>query len=250
LAFTDVGEVWGVGRQLSKQLKDAGVHSALDLANADPVQIQRRWSVVLAKTVRELNGEPCMDLEELPSPKQQIACTRSFGQPVTELTHLLEAISNFTARAAEKLRRQHSHTGQIMAFIRTSPFRRQDKQYSAYRTVSLASPTADTGYLTEMTTAIVRHIYRPGHKYAKAGVMLMDLQSAAHEQFCLTLGDEEAPRPARLMETLDTINHRWGRGTLQTGSACVASQSRPWQMKQLRMTPQYTTDWDELICAR
>jgi len=78
----------------------------------------------------------------------------------------------------------------------------------------------------------------------------MDLQAAAREQFCLALGDEEAPRPARLMETLDTINHRWGRGTLQTGSACVAAESRPWQMKQLRMTPKYTTDWDELICAR
>jgi DNA polymerase V len=250
LATTDVGEVWGVGRQLSKQLKEAGVHTALDLAKADPMMVQRRWTVVLSKTVRELNGEPCLALEEMPSPKQQIACTRSFGHPVTELAHLLEAISHFTGRAAEKLRRQNSLAGQIMVFIRTSPFRKQDLQYSAYRTVPLPCPSADTSQLTQWSTAIVRHIFRPGYKYAKAGVMLMDLQPAEREQFCLELDPEEMPRPPRLMEALDTINQRWGRGTLQTGRACVAAEPRPWQMKQLRMTPRYTTDWDELMCAR
>ena len=103
LAATVVGDIWGVGRKLSVQLNQVGICTALDLAKADPVTVQRRWSIVLAKTVRELNGTPCLTLDDIPPDKQQIACTRSFGHPVTELHDLIEAITEFTSRAAEKI---------------------------------------------------------------------------------------------------------------------------------------------------
>lgn len=249
LAATEVGEVWGVGPRLSDQLHQAGTRTALDLARMDPVAVQRRWSIVLAKTVRELNGTPCLTLDDIPPDKQQIACTRSFGQPVTELPELLEAISEFTARAAQKLRKQNSQAGQLMAFIRTSPFRKNDKQHSAYRTIPLPAPSSDTGHLTELACAIVRHIYRPGHKYAKAGVMLMDLQSDTTEQLSLGLGSEEPETRTRLMQALDSINNRWGRGTLHLASAGTAGKLRTWEMKQERKTPGYTTQWEGLMVA-
>ncbi len=249
LAATDVAEVWGVGRKLSAQLHQVGTRTALDLAQADPVTVQRKWSIVLAKTVRELNGTPCLTLDDIPPDKQQIACTRSFGQPVTELPELLEAISEFTARAAQKLRKQNSQAGQLMTFIRTSPFRKNDRQHSAYRTIPLPAPSSDTGHLTELACAIVRHIYRPGHKYAKAGVMLMDLQSDTTEQLSLGLGSAEPETRTRLMTALDDINARFGRGTLHLASTGTAGKARTWEMKQERKTPGYTTDWDQLLSA-
>ncbi len=247
LQATDVGEIWGVGRRLSAQLHQVGIRTALDLAQADPVTVQRRWSIVLAKTVRELNGTPCLTLDDIPPDKQQIACTRSFGQPVTELRDLIEAITEFTSRAAEKLRRQNSQAGQLMAFIRTSPFRKKDRQHSAYRTIPLPSPSSDSAHLTEVACAIVRHIYRPGHKYAKAGVMLMDLQPNTSEQLSLQLGSEEPETRTRLMQALDSINQRHGRGTLHLASAGTAGKHRTWMMKQERRTPGYTTRWEGLV---
>ena len=255
LAATDVGEIWGVGRRLSAQLNQVGIRTALDLAQADPATVQRRWSIVLAKTVRELNGTPCLTLDDIPPDKQQIACTRSFGQPVTELSDLIEAITEFTSRAAEKLRKQNSQAGQLMAFIRTSPFRKKDRQHSAYRTLQLTAPSSDSAHLSELACAIVRHLYQPGHRYAKAGVMLMDLQSADTEQLSLglhtpdTQDHETPPSRARLMQALDSINQRHGRGTLHLASAGTAGRHRTWVMKQQRRTPGYTTDWEGVVVA-
>jgi DNA polymerase V len=250
LELTDVGEVWGVGKRLSEQLKADGIRTAQDLAAADPVAIQGRWSIVLGKTVRELQGTSCIDLEDVAPDKQQIACTRSFGRPVTALADLIEAITEFTARAAVRLRRQHSQSGQILVFIRTSPFRRGEPQYSGSRTVALPQPTADTTALAEIACAIVRDVYRPGFCYAKAGVLLLELQPAAQQQLALGLGDEPLPERARLMEALDHVNDRWGRGTLQLASAGTAGARRLWEMKQQRKTPSYTTDWQGLVVAR
>lgn len=250
LAATDVAEVWGVGRRLSAQLRQAGIHTALDLARADPVTVQRRWSIVLAKTVRELSGTPCLTLDEVPPDKQQIACTRSFGQPVTELHDLLEAITEFTSRAAEKLRQQHSQAGQLMAFIRTSPFRKNDTQHSACRTLPLPAPSSDSAHLTELACAIVRHLYRPGHQYAKAGVMLLDLRPDSTEQLSLPLGHEEPETRTRLMQALDSINQRHGRGAVQLASAGTTGNHRTWVMKQERRTPGYTTRWEGLVLAK
>ena len=123
LAATAVNEVWGVGRQISKQLIAAGIHTVLDLTRLDPATVRSNWSVILERTVRELQGTPCIDLENHPAPKKEIACTRSFGHPVTSLSNLSEAVTEFASRAAEKVRKHHSQTGQVLVFIRTSPFR-------------------------------------------------------------------------------------------------------------------------------
>ncbi len=260
LARTEAGEVWGVGPRISRQLMSQGVETALDLARLSPATVRANWGVVLERTVRELQGTACMDLEDVPSPKKQIACTRSFGQPVLQLNDLREAVTEFAFRAAAKLRRQDSHAAQVLTFVRTSPFR-DTPQYSQSAIVPLRQPGADSADITRAALAALEAIYQPGYLYAKAGVMLLDLQPARVQQGELGLDEPDADvaglRPAqrrgsdRLMQALDQIDQRHGRGTVKLGSASLNTAAPPvWQMKQARRTPGYTTDWDELAIAR
>ncbi len=120
---TDVSEVWGVGRRLNAQLKASGIESVWDLRESSTSALRARFGVVMERTIRELQGHACIDLEDVPAHKKEIACTRSFGQAVVSLEPLVQAVSEFASRAAEKLRRQHSQASQVLVFIRTSPFR-------------------------------------------------------------------------------------------------------------------------------
>ena len=247
LQVTDVGDVWGVGAKIGAQLRAQGIHTALDLQRMDPAAAKAGWSVVLEKTVRELNGVPCIEFEDEPPAKQQIACTRSFGHPVTELIELQEAITEFACRAAEKLRKQGSHTACIMAFIRTSPFRKQDPQYSRSASIPLPSPTSDSAHITQAANAIVKRLYKPGFKYAKAGVMLMDLQPATREQLTLDFDETMPENRVRLMAAMDAMNQRYGRGTLKLASAGAPRAIKLWAMRQEHKTTAYTTDWAGLL---
>lgn len=251
LAATEVGEVWGIGRRLGAQLGACGIHSALDLAQLDPASVRRRWSVVLERTVRELQGTASIELEEGGSGKRQIAVTRSFGQPVTALADLEEAVTVFASRAAEKLRRQHGAASQVLTYIRTSPFR-QAPQYSRSSVTPLQCPSADTAALVRAALAGLRAVYRPGFSYAKAGVLLLDLQAAAAQQaaFGFAPGAEEPPDDPRLGHVLDRLNRRYGQDTVFMASAGLGGDARRWSMKQAHRSPRYTTCWDELPIAR
>ena len=251
LAATAVGEVWGVGRRISAQLNAGGITTALDLARLDPAMVRARWSVVLERTVRELQGTCCIELDHAPGRKKEIACTRSFGHFITELSDLTQAVTEFASRTAQKLRQQGSLASQVLVFIRTSPFR-PEAQYSRSTTVPLRRPSADTAVLVAAALAGLQAIYRPGIKYAKAGVMLLELQSEAVQQGELALqrDDELIVDRRRLMSALDGLNQRYGRGTLLMASAGLAGNRRAWSMKQERRTPGYTTCWDDLAVAR
>ena len=249
LAATDVGEVWGVGRRIGQQLRDAGVTSGLDLARLSPSMVRDRWSVVLERTVRELQGEACISLDDAPSPKKQIACTRSFGQPVTEVKPLIEAVSEFTSRAAAKLRRQSGLAGQILVFAHTSPFR-QGPHFSKSIVIPLRRPTADTRHLVQAAVMGVTQIYKPGFKLSKAGVMLLDLMPDNVSQGEFDFGAPETRDRGRLMAAMDAINARFGRGAIHVGSAVGVGAHRDWSMRQERLTPQYTTKFSDMPVAR
>lgn len=249
LAATELGEVWGIGRRIGAQLQAAGLRTALDVARLDPAMVRRRWSVVLERTVRELQGQPCVGLEEVAAAKKEIACTRSFGRAITRLPDLEEAISEFSARAAEKLRKQDVRAGQVLVFIHTSPFRREDRQYSRSITVPLRRPTADTALITASAVRGLQAIYRPDYRFAKAGVMLLDLQASSIEQGELDLDDPGDDR-SRLMSAVDSINTRHGRGTVKLASVGTAGDARAWSMRQDLRTPDYTTRWTDLPVAR
>ena len=249
LRLTLVDEVWGVGRKIAAQLHEGGVHTVLDLARMDAATVRRRWSVVLERTVRELQGMPCIELDAMGAPRKEIACTRSFGRSVTDLEPLAEAVTEFASRAAEKLRKQGSVAGQVLVFAHTSPFR-PGPRFARSRVVPLRRPTADTGLLVAAALAALKSIYEPGFAIAKAGVMLLDLQSCDFEQSELALGDDSGEDRSRLMFALDALNQRYGKGTVHCGSAGTARQVKSWGMKQERRTPQYTTRWEDVPIAR
>ncbi len=249
LAATNLGDVWGVGRQIGKQLKALGVHTVLDLTRLSPTMVRNRWNVVLERTVRELQGEPCIALEDAPPPKQQFACTRSFGQPISTLPPLVEAVSNFASRAAEKLREQNSVAGELLVFAHTSPFR-EGPQFSRQTVVKLVRPTADTRVLIKAASDGITSIYCRGYQLIKAGVMLLDIMPATIRQGELDFGDDDSPSRAKLMATMDALNQRFGRGTVGIADAGLPKSSRAWTMKQERLSPQYTTKWTDLPIVR
>ena len=249
LAATLVEEVWGVGRKIAAQLHEGGIHTVLDLARMDPATIRRRWSVVLERTVRELQGMQCIDLDDAPAPKKEIACTRSFGQAITELPPLVEAVSEFASRAAEKLRKQGSLASQLLVFAHTSPFR-PGPRFNKSVVVPLRRPTADTGKLVWAAAMGMRRMYEPGYKMAKAGVMLLDLVPGSVLQGELDLEEEDQRDRTKLMVALDALNGRYGKGTVHSASTGGTNKGKDWGMKQERRTPQYTTRWEDVPVAR
>ena len=247
LAATNVDEVWGIGRRIAKQLNDEGVITVLQLVQIDPGTIRRRWSVVLERTVRELQGQQCVAMEDQPAPKKEIAYTRSFGQPVRSLHELTQAVTEFASGAGAKLRLQNGLAAKISVFIHTSPFR-PPPHYSRNAVVPLRRPTSDTHELVKAAVAGLHAIYKPGFNFIKAGVMLLELQDASIEQKELDLEPEPEAR-GELMATLDKLNDRFGRGTVLVASAGLEGKKRSWAMRQELLTPQYTTKWEDLPVA-
>lgn len=190
-AGIDVGEVWGVGRKIHARLADLGITTVQQLRDADPDMIRAKFSVVLERTVRELRGVSCLELEEVAPDKQQIMCSRSFGEYVYDRDQLEEVVASYVSRAAEKLRNQDSLAGALMVFIRTNPFNLREPQYHRSLTIPLPEATADTRILINWALRGLRRIYRPGFAYQKAGVMLSELRPRTMAQASLFSDPED-----------------------------------------------------------
>ena len=242
LALVPVDDVWGVGRRLSKRLNALGITTALDLANASPRAIRDQFSVVLERTVRELNGESCIELEEIPPIKKQIVCSRSFGVKVTHFELLREAICEYATRATEKLRKEQQQAKVLTVFIRTSPFKDNEPQYSNSASGELLIPSCDTRDFIELANHLLKRIWKDGFRYAKAGVMLSDFYDPG--MFQPGLFDDVSTRSnsQQLMSVLDTINQSGA------GKVFFAGQGtkKDWSMKREHLSPAYTTRWDQL----
>lgn len=247
LSEVTVGEVWGVGRRLTQQLESMGIHTAQDLRRADAETIRRRFSVVLERTVRELRGVSCLELEEIAPPKQQIMCSRSFGQTVQTREELAEAVASYVGRAAEKLRIQHSLAGALMVFVQTNPFKPREPQYQKTMTMPLPEPTADTRMLTQWALRVLKRIYQPGFDYQKAGIMLSELVPVTRRQASLFDNAESNEKSRRLMQAMDAINSKWGRGTTRLLAEGI---ERSWKMRRGHLSPGYTTDWKGLPAVK
>ena len=238
-----VAEVWGVGRRIDERLAEMGISTVQQLRSAPPAWIREHFTVVLERTVRELNGVSCLVLEDVAPDKQQIMASRSFGNPVFDLESLSESVASHTTRAAEKLRAQRHVAGAITVMIRSNPFKPWEPQYSRSEVVPLAEPSADTRELIRAALAGLRHIYREGYVYKKAGVMLCGLEPQQRRQGSLLVDPERERRSAALMQTMDRINERWGRGSLRP---LATGFDANWQMRREKLSPAWTTRWDEL----
>ncbi len=243
LAQLDVGEIWGIGRKLAPQLQALGFNSALDLKRANPRRIRQQFSVVMEKTIRELNGTVCIELEEISPPKQQIISSRSFGYAVCDYNSLAESITLYVCSAAEKLRRQHCFSGSVYIYIRTSPFKPNDPFYSNCMTIPLTYPTDDSRQLVNAALWGLKKIYKPNYNYAKAGVMLGEIVSKLRVQTDLFSQNEASPKSEALMAAMDNINRKMGKASIKLASEGF---KRPWRMKQGNKSPSYTTRWEDL----
>ena len=242
----EVGEVWGVGRRLALKLKDLGISTVLDLKQADPEYLRGQFSVVMAKTVSELNGIVCIELEEIAPSRKQILSSRSFGHTVRDFNSLAESITLYMSRAAEKLRKQNSYAGSVHVYIRTSPFKLDEPHYSNGITIPMPSPTDDSRQLVKIALWALKRIYRPGFNYAKAGVMLSEIVPKAGVQNDLFSQPATNLKSEALMSAMDAINRKMGRESIKLA---IEGFKRPWKMKQWNKSPNYTTDWREVLIS-
>ena len=239
----EVGEVWGVGRRISKRLEALNIHTVLDLRNTSPNEIRNHFGVVMERTCNELRGISCLALEDVAPPKQQIMSSRAFGASVEHIEEIQAAVASYLARAAEKLRQQSSVAAAVYVFINTNRFKEDEPQYGAGVTVTLLDPSDDTLVLTAAALDGVRAIYREGYRYKKAGVMLTMLTDKDARQANLFEDKTSSEKSSRLMQVMDSVNREFGRDTLR--SAASAASSR-WAMRAEMKSPRYTTRWDEL----
>lgn len=244
MAALPVDEVWGVGRRISKKLEAMGIKTVLDLADTDIRFIRKHFNVVLERTVRELRGEPCLELEEFAPVKQEIVCSRSFGERITDYDSMRQAICSYASRAAEKLRGEHQYCRFISTFVKTSPFALNEPYYGNSASVKLLTPTQDSRDIIAAATRSLDAIWKNGHRYQKAGVMLGDFFSQGIAQ--LNLFDDNAPRRGseKLMEVLDHLNAKEGKGALYFAGQGIQQQ---WAMKREMLSPRYTTRYEDLI---
>ncbi len=240
LAITPIAEVWGVGRKHSKTLQARGINTALDLAPSSPRQINKNFSILMQRTVRELTGEACIELDNAPSPRQQIVCSRSFGKKITTYATLRETICEFTARAAVKLRSDKQLANMVNVFIRTSPHNKTDPHYSNSATSRLVRPSADTRDILAVATRLFDSIWKENYRYAKAGIMLGDFCSPEQNQLDLFHSHSDDSSRDKLMQTVDSINNS-GQGKIWFGGQRPVED---WFMNQQQVSPAYTTRWD------
>ncbi|HAW1843549.1 TPA: Y-family DNA polymerase [Escherichia coli] len=244
MAALPVDEVWGVGRRISKKLEAMGIKTVLDLADTDMHFIRKHFNVVLERTVRELRGEPCLELEEFAPVKQAIVCSRSFGERIMDYDVMRQAICSYASRATEKLRGEHQYCRFISTFVKTSPFALNEPYYGNSASVKLLTPTQDSRDIIAAATRSLDAIWKDGHRYQKGGVMLGDFFSQGIAQ--LNLFDDNALRAGseKLMEVLDHLNAKGGRGTLYFAGQGIQQQ---WAMKREMLSPRYTTRYEDLI---
>jgi DNA polymerase V len=236
-----VGDVWGVGRKLTQRLAQHGVNTAFDLREAHIPTLRSAFGVVMEKTQRELQETACIQLEEAASDKKQIISSRSFGDMVTELPVLKDALSSFVANACAKLRAQKSHAAVIQVFLQTHRFRKELPQYMPSLAVPLPYPTNDTLEVNRWAAHLCEHMFKPEYAYKKAGVMLSEISPVTYQQGDLleaALGGNQ-----KLMQAVDSLNDRYGRGAVKVSTQGAHAG---WQMRQERKSPNYTTSWSEV----
>jgi len=238
----EVGEVWGIGRKISAKLKLDNIQTAWDLSNVSPQLARRYFNIEVEKTVRELNGEACINWSEARTPKKQIYSTRSFGYKVTCNNELRESLAQHATTVAEKLRRQGSLVSTLHLFAASSPF--GDSPVRHMINCNLVVPSNDTSVLVGIVCGAIDKLFVSGVKYHNAGVgaiVLVNSDCYQHDLF-----NQSTDNP-KLMQALDDINSRYGRNTM---SFAAGGFDNKWSMKRAYLSPNYTGSWGELVKIR
>lgn len=240
-----VEDVWGIGGRMRDNLARDGITTAWQLSQADARAMGRKYSIVVERTIRELQGESCMDLEQVVSPKQSICSSKMFGQRVHTQEGLRQALATYLHKATEKLRKQRSLCGALRIGIQTS-FHGDGPKYANATTCIPDYPTDDVRQLTKHALRALESIYRPGFAYSKAEVLLMDLRKRGEYSEDL-FSPSQPQRTDALMAVMDRVNKRWGHDCLRTAAMPLAPD---WGMRRALLSPSYLTNWDQLWRVR
>ncbi|MCY7352162.1 MAG: Y-family DNA polymerase [Cytophagaceae bacterium] len=242
LSTFEVGDLWGIGHQYGSRLRALGVLTALDFRSLSPAWVKKNMGVVGERMQRELLGYSCLPLELIVPNKKVICSSRSFGQMLTDPRPVEEAVANFAARVAFKLRRQKTVCRVITVFLQTNFFRESDAQYSNSITLQLPVVSNSSMVLIGYAMLGLRRIYRAGYRYKKAGVLVSEI--CPETQMQLGIFDASDPRQSKVMQVMDGLNNRYGREKVRVGKQGFG---RAWKTRQERLTRCYTTRWSELV---
>lgn len=234
LAEIDVSEVWGVGRKHSKKLQGMGINSVFDLACTDPREMKKQFSVVMARTVAELQGISCIEIEHTPQTKQQIIASRSFGSRVTELEDLKEAISMYAQDACSRLRDESLLCGCIIAFVQSNPFDPNVPFYNKSISYTFPEPTDCALDFVKASTIMLTHIFKEGVKYKKCGVILTCLEPKSGHTYDLLTDFETIEKKEKLMKTLEGVHQKYGKKKLGVGPCFIPG--RTWSMSRDKLS--------------
>ncbi|MDC5602458.1 Y-family DNA polymerase [Acinetobacter baumannii] len=246
-SLIDVSEVWGVGRKHSKKLQGMGINTVLDLACAEPREMQKKFSIVMARTIYELQGISCIEIEHTPPSKKQIVASRSFGGRVTELTDLKEAISMYAQDACKRLRDEGLLCGCMIAFVQSNPFDPNVPFYNKSITGSFSEPTDCAIDFVRAAVKMVSDIFKEGIKYKKCGVILTGLEPKAGHTYDLLTDFEVIEKKEQLMKTLDNVHTKFGKKKLGVGPCYVPG--RNWSMSRNKLS-RNPFRWDELLIIK
>lgn len=243
----DVSEVWGVGRKHAKKLHSMGVKSVLDLACTEAREMQRQFSIVMARTINELQGISCIEIEDTPPSKKQIIKSCSFGAKVTELNDLREAIAMHAQEACKRLRDEESLCGCLLVFVQSSPFDESAPFYNKSITGSFSEPTDCAVDFVKAATRMLNEIYKEGIKYKKCGVVLTGLEPKSGHTYDLLTDFEMIEQKEQLMKALDKVHTKFGKKKLGVGPCYVPG--RNWSMSRDKLS-RNPFRWDELLTVK
>ena len=235
LQHLEVEDIWGVGRRLAQKLRFQGINNAWQLHNADYKTLQRMFSVNMERTILELRGQPCLELSQHPVAKQSILNSRSFGTPISNKADLKEALAYHTTRCCEKLRQQQSLASNIEVHLYT-----KDRQQLSTN-LSLLEPSDDTGLFLQAVNQGLDTLFQKHQTYKKAGITLYGIVPSNGYQSDIFANSKQRPE---LMESLDTINSKYGKDTIKFGS--LGFEKR-WAMRANARSPHYTSRWSDII---
>ena len=244
LKLTSIEDVWGIGRRLSVFLKKYKINTAYDFTQLDKGWIRKNMGVVGEKTLLELCGVSCIELELIPSDKKSCCVSRSFSKPVEKIDDLEESVSSYGTRVAEKIREEGLVAESMSIFVLTNYFNRKEKQYSNSIKLQLPYPTNNSIKIVKRALEGIKKIYRQGYRYKKAGVILYGLTKAKQTRGLLDYDRESSDS---IMNTLDRINERYGSSTIRLASEGV---DKSWSMRRESVSPCYTTRFDDLVEAK
>lgn len=243
-SLIDVSEVWGVGRKHSKKLQGMGINTVLDLACAEPREMQKKFSIVMARTIYELQGISCIEIEHTPPSKKQIVASRSFGGRVTELTDLKEAISMYAQDACKRLRDEGLLCGCMIAFVQSNPFDANVPFYNKSITGSFSEPTDCAIDFVKAATRMLNDIYKEGIKYKKCGVVLTCLEPKSGHTYDLLTDFKHIEKKECLMQAMDDIHSKFGKKKIGVGPCFIPN--RNWSMSRDKLS-RNPFKWDELL---